>query len=194
MTDDDLRARIREADPAASMAAASPDEVRLLLEKTMTTMPETTTTTTAAGGRRRNYALAAAALVLVVAGAGWALTRPEESTVRLTGPAPIAAKCVEPSAERLAASADLAFAGTVTALTATTVTMDVTHVYKGAGADRAEVTQTGETSEQLMGSGKFETGKDYLVASSAGAVMICGYSGEAATPGLREMYEQAFPS
>ena len=185
MTDNDLRARIRKADPAASMAAASPDDVTRLMEKTMTT--------TTRVDRRRHYALAAAALVLVVGGAGWALTRSEEKTVQLTGPAPIAAKCVEPTAEHLAATADLVFAGTVTGLTASAVTMDVTHVYKGAEMDRAEVSQTGETSEQLMGTGKFETGKDYLVASSAGAVMICGYSGEAATPGLREMYEQAFP-
>ncbi|WP_433825102.1 hypothetical protein ACQP2E_23530 [Actinoplanes sp. CA-015351] len=188
MTDNDLRARLRQADPAASMAAASPDEVTRLLEKTVTT-------TTVVNKQRRHYALAAAALILIVAGvAGWALTRPDTATtVQLTGPGAIAAKCVEPSAERLAASADFAFAGTVAALTGTTVTLDVTRVYHGAAADRVEVTQTGETSEQLMGTGKFESGKDYLVASSAGAVMICGYSGEASTPGLKELYEQAFP-
>ncbi|BBH70953.1 hypothetical protein ACTI_76380 [Actinoplanes sp. OR16] len=186
MTEDDLRARIREADPAASLAALSPDEATRLVETTMTM-------TTTAVNRRRHYALAAAALVLVLGGTAWALTRPEEKTVQLTGPAGIAAKCVEPTAERLAASADLAFAGTVTALTPTTVTLDVTRVYTGGEVGRAEVSQTGETSEQLMGTGKFESGKDYLVASSAGAVMICGYSGEATTPGLAGLYEKAFP-
>ena len=187
MTDDDLRVRLRQADPAVSMAPASPDELARLLEQTVTSTIEV--------GKRRHYALAAAALVLIVAGvAGWALTRPDDpTTVRLTGPGAIAAKCVEPAAERLAASAELAIAGTVTELTATTVTLDVTRVYHGAAVDQAEVAQTGETSEQLMGTGKFESGKDYLVASSAGAVMICGYSGEASTPGLKELYEQAFP-
>ncbi|MEU4563037.1 hypothetical protein AB0F72_32040 [Actinoplanes sp. NPDC023936] len=226
MTDDDLRARIRQADPAASWEPASPDEVARLLEKTMidgttAVANKNRASKNRAGknrasknragenqvdknrvGRRRHYALAAAALVLIAAaGAGWIVTQQiltqqggaDPVTVRLTGPGGIAAKCVEPTAARLAASADLAIEGTVAAVTDSTVTIDVTRVFHGADADRVEVAQAWETSEQLMGTGAFETGKDYFVASSGGTVMICGYSGEASAPGLRDLYEQAFP-
>ncbi|BAL90361.1 hypothetical protein AMIS_51410 [Actinoplanes missouriensis 431] len=190
MTDDDLRARIRRADPAAAWEPASPDEVARLLEKTMID------STTPVVPKMRHYALAAAALVLVAAaGAGWLITQrgPDPVTVRLNAPGGFAAKCLEPSVERLAASADFAMEGTVEAVSDSTVTIDVTRVFHGADADRVEVDQAGEISEQLMGTGKFETGKDYLVASYDGTVMTCGYSGEATAPGLRDLYERAFP-
>ncbi|WP_229072778.1 hypothetical protein [Actinoplanes sp. DH11] len=216
MSDDDLRARLRHADPAASVAPPSPDEIARLVETTVTNVPVVR--------RRRHYALAAAALVLVAAGAGWALTRPatnqptanqttanqtaanrtaasepatdgrdEPRTVRINAAAGIRAKCVEPSAERLAAAADLAFEGTVTRVENAVVTIDVSRVFHGAEADVVQVAQAGETSEQLTGSGRFEQGGRYLVASSEGTVMICGYSGEAGTPGLRDLYGRAFP-
>lgn len=37
MTDDDLRARLRDADPAARLAPLSPDRTARLLEETMST-------------------------------------------------------------------------------------------------------------------------------------------------------------
>ncbi|MGW4947291.1 hypothetical protein ACWEOZ_37550, partial [Actinoplanes sp. NPDC004185] len=66
MTDDDLRARLRDADPAARLAPLSPDRTARLLEETMST--EVATPPTVARPRpARRWALAAAGLVLVAA-------------------------------------------------------------------------------------------------------------------------------
>ncbi|XVU21606.1 hypothetical protein ACQPZJ_30585 [Actinoplanes sp. CA-054009] len=193
MTDDDLRARLRRADPARDLAPASPE--RFPLEEIMTTAPPRATR------RRPLIALAAAALVLVAAGIGWLTLRGEEKTptvatqelrtVQLTAPG-VQAKCVEPTAEVLAERADFAFAGTVTAVEGATVTLDITHLYRGSAADQVQIAQAGDSSEQMMGSGKFENGKKYLVASSQGAMLICGYSGEADAVGLQGLYDSAF--
>jgi hypothetical protein len=195
MTDDDLRARLRRADPARDLPSAPPDRLARLLEDTMAAP----TTTIPVRRQRPVIALAAAVLVLVVAGVGWLLLRPQDHqeapvtapAVQITAPG-VAAKCVEPTAARLAESADFAFAGTVTGISGTVVTLEVTHVYRGAAAGQVQVAQAGDTSEQMMGSGKFETGGKYLVASSEGSMMICGYSGEADAPGLRDLYDKAF--
>lgn len=189
--DDDLRARLRGADPAAGLPPLPPGRIDTLMEETMSR--------TAAPSRRRPVLLATAAvLALVVAGAaGWVLTRPDPAptapaaSVRISATG-IRAKCVEPTATKLAESADFAFAGTVTAVTGEVVTVRVTQVFRGEAAGQVEIAQTSGASEQLLGSGGFETGKDYLVSSSAGTMLICGYSGEAATPGLRELFETAF--
>ncbi|XVV08800.1 hypothetical protein ACQP2X_28595 [Actinoplanes sp. CA-131856] len=191
MTDDDLRARLRRADPARSLPASP---TRFPLEEIMTTA------TPAPPRKRPLIALAAAALVLVAAGIGWLTLRPEETptvttqelrTVQLTAPG-VQAKCVEPTAEVLAERADFAFAGTVTAVEGATVTLDVTHVYRGSAAGQVQIAQAGDSSEQMMGSGKFENGGKYLVSSSQGAMLICGYSGEADAEGLQGLYDRAF--
>ncbi|MCO8270185.1 hypothetical protein M1L60_06210 [Actinoplanes sp. TRM 88003] len=187
--DDDLRARLRRADPAADLP---PYDTSHLLETTMTA------TTTAP--RRPMLTLAAAALVLIAALGTWFLLRPSgdpagpvaaPTVTELTAPG-IAAKCVEPSADRLKEAADFAFAGTVTGVDGGTVTLKVTKVYRGAAADQVRIAQTGDISETMLGSGKFETGKDYLVASARGSMLICGYSGEASAPGLPQLYDTAF--
>jgi hypothetical protein len=201
--DDDLRARLRGADPAASLPPLAPTTVERLLGETMTT---TTTTATAAPARWRRVALAtAAALVLIAGGASYLLTQPGDPTshdayapersiptvtnLTVTG---ASAKCRAPEPAFLAASADFAFAGRVTGIAGSVVTLQVAHVYRGTATEEVRVAQQGEVSETLLGSGKFEVGKDYLVASTHGQLMICGYSGEADTPGLRELFDRAF--
>lgn len=204
MTDDDLRDRMRHADPAASLAPLPPDRVARLLEETVSTAPP----------HRRPLlpALAAAAAVLLLAGVGWLILRPRpeptvepvakspasaESTstapaeVRLTAPDGSAAKCRPPRADFLRSTADFAFAGTVTGIDAM-VTLKVTKVYEGAPATTVRIDPPPDTSETMMGSGRFETGKNYLIAASEGQVMICGYSGEADAPGLLDLFDQAF--
>ncbi|GIF21572.1 hypothetical protein BJ973_004983 [Actinoplanes tereljensis] len=194
MTDDDLRNRLRRTDPAASLAPLPPDRVSRLLEESMSA------DVVALPARRRLLPVLAAAAVLLLAGAGWLVFRPSSSPtptlptaapVHLAAPAGGQAKCREPQAATLAENADFAFAGTVTGI-GDLVTLQVSKVYKGAAASTVQVEQQGDSSETLMGSGKFETGKSYLVAASAGTVLICGYSGEADAPGLLALYEQAF--
>jgi len=201
--DDELRSRLRHADPAAALAPLTPDEASRLLEETMTTTTTNTTVSPPASIRRRRRPvfLAAAALVLLAAvGASWQLTRPgpppvstnTAAVVNLTVASGVLGKCAEPTVEILATSADFAFAGTVTSIDGDKVTLSVTHVYKGTSAKEVQVGQALDVSEQLMGSGRFEMGQKYLVASSAGRMMTCGYSGEADLSGLQDLYETAF--
>ncbi|GAA0585343.1 hypothetical protein GCM10010172_83100 [Paractinoplanes ferrugineus] len=203
MTDDDLRDRMRRADPAAALAPLPPDRVARLLEETVSvTAPPTR--------RRVLLPVLAAAAVLLLAGAGWLILRPSPTATNLmiaypsasaaapprhlTAPAEQrSAKCRPPEASRLTTTADFAFAGTVTGIDARhVVTLSVTKVYRGDPASQVLVDQTGDSSETMMGSGRFEIGKSYLIASAAGTVLICGYSGEAGTPGLLDLYEEAF--
>ncbi|MEV6302477.1 hypothetical protein AB0M02_23890 [Actinoplanes sp. NPDC051861] len=227
MTDDDqrpdgdLRARLRNADPAAGLPPVSPARITHLSEHAMTATatPRDTAspgdTATPRTSRRRLVPALAVVLGLAAAGLGWAAFRPERSVevgpvvaqpsattptsattsasaVDLTMPGGVLAKCAEPKPEHLTQDTDFVFAGTVSGIDGRTVTLAITHVYKGAPAGLARVGQAGGSSETMMGSGRFETGKDYLVASSGGDVLICGYSGEADSPGLRELYEAAF--
>ncbi|MGK5682843.1 hypothetical protein [Actinoplanes sp. URMC 104] len=103
-----------------------------------------------------------------------------------------AAKCVPPTAGKLRASADFAFAGTVSSVYRDAVTLRVTEVFRGEQAGAVRVPQQGTRSEGLLGSGTFELGKEYLVAAAGGAILVCGYSGEAGSPGLRELFDTAF--
>jgi len=192
MTDDDLRDRLRRADPAASLAPLPPGRVSQLLEESMSAAP----------ARRRLMPLLAAAALLLVVGAGWLIFRPQPAgpavssavavQAHLTGADDSRVKCVEPTASYLAANADFAVAGTVTAIDADGVKLQVSKVYKGSAATEVLVGPEPGHSETLLGSGRFELGKNYLLASNDGAIMICGYSGEADVPGLLEMFEEAF--
>lgn len=196
MTDDDLRARLRHTDPAAALEPASPAQVNRLVEEAMSR-------------NTRRWALpVAAALVLIAGGAAWAVSRPAT-------PAPVAApaspaastpaagsvvllatgaqgKCRAPEAARLAESADFAFEGTVQKIDDGRVTLTVSRTFRGPAVGQVEVAQQGEVSETMLGSGKFEMGTDYLVSAAGGSILICGYSGEADTLGLRDLYEAAF--
>ncbi|WP_250034852.1 hypothetical protein [Paractinoplanes maris] len=197
--DDDLRTRLHRADPAADVPPTAPDRVSRLLEKTMTTTTAAPRRTTALRPTRL-ITLAAAAVVLIAALGTWFVLRPDNTpgapvaaptVTEITAPG-IAAKCAEPTADRLTEAADLAFAGTVTTIDGRIVTLEVTNVFRGAPTDVVRVAQTGDISETMMGSGKFEVGRDYLVASSEGSMLTCGYSGEASSPGLAGLYDTAF--
>jgi hypothetical protein len=118
--------------------------------------------------------------------------KPSAVVVSLTGADGPPGKCAEPTAQILATGTDFAFAGTVTGIAGDVVTLSVTHVYKGARADEVRVGQAPGRSEEMLGSGRFETGKNYLIASSDGGVRTCGYSGEAESPGLQDLYDKAF--
>jgi len=198
VTDDDLRARLRRADPATSLAPVAADRVSRLVEDTMTAVPTHPRSTAS----RRLLVAAAAAIALLAGGAGLLLTQNHQQAGGTAGAQPsitriaavgVAAKCSAPTPEVLAASADFAFAGTVTGIADDVVTLQVTHVYSGAAVDLVQVGQTGDISEGLVGdSDRFVLGERYLVASSEGQVLICGYSGDASAPDLQDLYDRAF--
>jgi len=199
VTDEDLRMRLQRADPATSLPSLAPASVERLLGETMTT----TESATRHGWRR--LVPAAAVLVLLTIGLGYLFSpsanpapksadpggssSPTVTDLTLGG---AAAKCREPQAAQLADAADFAFAGSVTTISGNVVTLRVEHVYRGAPTAEVRVAQQGEYSESILGSGVFEIDKNYLVSSSEGSVLICGYSGEADSPGLQQLYDHAF--
>ena len=192
MNGSELRERLRSADPAASLAPLPSDQLTRLMEDTMaapTDQPRTMYWRTAA----------AAAAVLAVAGGGWLVGSQRSSQPQApASPAPairISAgsqmvKCRPPEVATLAGSADFAFAGKVAAVAGTQVTFEVSTVYRGPAANRVEVSLDG-SSESLMG-GSIAVGASYLISSADGALLGCGYSGTSDTPGLAELFRQAF--
>lgn len=86
----------------------------------------------------------------------------------------------------------VAFARTVSAITAEAVTLDVDHWYKGGDADVVAVTRPDGQSSAALDGVDFQRGTRYLVTATGGVVNGCGYSGEA-TPEFEAAYRQAFP-
>ena len=202
---DELRARLRAADPASSLPRSDPDRVARLLEDTMsdtqTAEPRT------AGTRKRSPLiwLAAAAVVVILAGAGafavmnrgqdsgTPTASPQDSTTELRAPGTGATtgRCLPPSAEALA-GAKVAFDGTVQKIDDDLVTLRATHWYAGSPTDLVTVKGPSQELQQLLVAVDFQDGGRYLVAASnGGRVMVCGFSDEF-SPRLEQMYAQAF--
>src|SRR5690349_13389969 len=142
MNDDELRQRLRSADPASALPAGDPSGVARLVEDVMSTELTTENRETGTHERSRLTWMVAAAAVLVIAGAGFLGVR------ALTGddptPDPVASepavielavsetagvgKCMVPTAEALA-PAQVAFDGTVTSIEGDHVVLEPTTWY-----------------------------------------------------------------
>lgn len=212
---DDLAARLRGVDPAASLPPATSERVARLLEDAMSEdlsneHPTSTEKGAPGAGRGRLGWLAAAVAVVVVGGlavltlgggddpAGPSADSPEviEPTVtELAAPdeATYNARCMVPNAETLSGTAT-AFDGTVLAIEDDVVTLEPTTWYAGDPTDLVEVTAPGEELERLLVAVSFEVGERYLVAADEeGQVMVCGFS-EVWSEDLEEIYVDAFAS
>ena len=213
--DPQLRALLELADPARSLTPADPDGLARLLEDTMSqdldTRPELQQDT--ALRRRGPLAwLVAAAAVAVIAGGGYAAvssmqdngtveqagpsTSPaapvdEPAVVTLQAPAPVQGKCAVPTPELLG-GAEVAFAGTVTAIDGDVVTLTPTETFAGESAQQIEVVGMSPDLRALTGQPEFVVGGTYLVSATDGQVSACGFSG-AATPELAQLYDLALP-
>ena len=217
--DPQLRALIGRGDPAHSLAPADPAGLVGLLrhvqEDTMSNDLDTRTTDVLQQStelRRRGPLawLVAAAAAAVIAGGGYAAvssmqdngtvqqagpsTSPEQPAepvvVSLALPTVVPAKCAVPTAEGIAA-AEVAFAGTVTAVNGNVVTLTPTETYAGEAATEVEVVGMRPDLRALGGQPVFEVGGTYLVSATDGQVSACGFSG-AATPQLQQLYNVAF--
>jgi hypothetical protein len=199
--DGGLLARLQAADPAKRTPVPSDDWISDLTEATMTDIDETRPDR---GSRRPWLLVAAAAVVVGALGIGGvaamnggdgdkAPPAANESTVtRLQGPPQTAAKCMVPSAEVLAASAQTAFDGTVLSIEGDQVTLDATHWYAGAATAQVVVTAPSADMAALIGAVELKEGERYLVAgTSDGQLMVCGFSAPY-TAGLAAMYATAF--
>lgn len=202
---DALRARMRAADPAASLPPADPERVARLLEDVMST--ELTTENRETGTRDRSPLtwLVAAAAVLIITGVGlFAVLGHDEdpaapptaggadTVTELSAPSPTAyaARCMVPNAEVLAQQ-EVAFDGTVTTVADGIVTLEVGEWYAGDPTDLVRVQAPAEEMQQLLAAVSFREGERYLVAATDGQVMICGFSAPYSAD-LAAIYAEAF--
>jgi hypothetical protein len=212
--DPQLRGLLGQTDPAHSLTPADPQGLaRLLLEiqedtmsndlDTRTDLPQQTTEL-----RRRGPLawLVAAAAVAVIAGGGFAAvssmggddtvqqagpgTTVEPVVLTLDAPSPVAGKCAVPTPELLG-GAEVAFAGTVTAIDGDVVTLTPTETFAGESADEIEVVGMRPDLRALGGQVEFVVGGTYLVSATGGQISACGFSGTA-TPELTQLYDLAF--
>lgn len=205
--DEQLRERLRAADPAASLPDADPARVARLLEDAMSTETGTESRETGTRGRSPLTWLVAAAAVLLIAGAGaFALVDrgddpavptagesadPTVTTLTLPGGAP--ARCMVPSAEALSGAA-YAVDAEVVAVTGGVATLEPSQWYAGDATDQVEVDAGSADLQALIGAPEFEDGQRYLVAGTDdGQVMVCGFSGPW-TDDLAGLYSEAFGS
>lgn len=210
---DELLARLRAADPAASLPPAPPERVARLLEDTMAE-DLSTHETREAGTRARGpltWLVAAAAVVVIAGAVTFAVLRGEDGApgapsqdppvagevtvteLQAPGAAAYEARCMLPNAEVLQGK-PVAFDGTVTSIEGDVVTLEPTEWYAGEPTDLVTVTAPGAELEKLLSAVSFEDGQRYLVAADDdGDVMVCGFSAPWSAE-LSAVYAEAFPS
>ncbi|MCO7219138.1 hypothetical protein [Klenkia sp. PcliD-1-E] len=182
MTDDDLMARLRAADPLPDLPPLAPERLDQLLEDTVTS--------TAAPTRRPRALLLAAAAAVVVGGAALALTDQDGGTTTLAlAPPDVSASCAALTPELLAGS-DVAFAGRVTAISGGVVTLETVQRFAGDVGGTVEVAQ-GDGSVVDGAPITFEQGRTYLLTADDGTIGSCSGSGPD-SPELRALFDQAF--
>lgn len=213
--DEALRVRLRAADPASFLPAATPDGAARLLEETMShdiaSETSETSETSGTGARRRGavtWMVAAAAAVVIAGGGLFAVlhdpgdepvgtagpgAEPSTATTvtELTAPGDGTARCQVPQAAIIAGN-PVAFDGTVQSIDGGVVTLSPTRWYAGEATDLVTVEAPPEALRSLLISVRFEEGGRYLVTSSDGqTVMVCGFSAPY-SDGLATLYAEAF--
>lgn len=202
---DDLRARLRAADPVATVAP-DPSRIRTLAEATMNTTLDDTGTTSTSGGRRTGTgprALVAAAALAAVASlgtVGLAVLGPDDEqpsaapeTLELTlPPSDVMSSCIQYSVDFLA-QMPVAFAGTAETVGDGTVLLEVDRWYRGGSADVVELENPTGPMTSIDGI-EFAAGSRYLVtASEDGTVNGCGYTAVWSEP-MAQDFASAFGS
>ena len=203
---DQLRARLRAADPAATLPPADPAAVDRFREGAVTRDVLGESRADGTRGRSRLTWVVAAAAALVIVGVGlFVLTRGDEATDPPPAPAPAgtteltaptgattAGRCLPPAADLLAADADVAFDGTVTSVAAGEATLTTTHWYAGRPTETVVVRAPSEQMQRLLSAVDLQEGERYLVAGDRrGSVMLCGFS-DHYDPRLAALYAEAF--
>ena len=196
--DSDLLARLRAADPAASLLPTGPDRVTHLLGAAMT---DTTTHETRESGTHDRspltWLVAAAAVLLIAAAGVFGLVNRDhgqapaaQHTVTMLGYDPASGRCMLPRVAVLQVQT-IAFRGTLTTLADGSATFRVGHWFKGGPTDLAKVTTAPELLRPLAESATLRVGGTYLVAARDGQVTGCGFTGPA-TARLAHLYDRAY--
>jgi hypothetical protein len=195
VNDDELRHRLKAADPATPSPATSwiPD----LVEATMNTPIEHDKR-----GRSWLLPLAAAAAVAVLAVGGFAVLNDDDgsekvaaepTSVTLTVPGGDAMNSCMMFDPAFLKDAEIAFSGTVAQTDDASVTLDVDRWYQGGDADQVVLEHSGANTQVALDGVDFADGKRYLVSASDGMVTTCGYSGPW-TEEFAAQFDQAFGS
>lgn len=199
---DDLDQRLRAADPAPPGVPVDPADsprARTLLEHLVTDDLISLDSPPAASRSRRLLAAAAAAAVVVVGGGIAVLgggddaeppAAPTELALSVAADDPMQ-MCLEITPEAVAATAEVAFAGTVTSVDGEVVTLRVDRWFVGDEVDQVVVTSPAEAETALLGGVALEVDGEYLISAAGGAVQTCGVSG-IVSPELEAIYEDAF--
>jgi hypothetical protein len=206
--DPQLRALLAQSDPARSLPPADPTGLARLLEDTMSTDLETRVDQPVRQRSPLTWLAAAAAVAVIGGGGAFAAMSMggDDDPVQQAGPASSSepavitldaagtgeARCAVPTPEILS-SAEVAFAGTVTAVDGDTVTLTPTETFTGQAADEVELVglMPGIRGPELIGIPAFEVGSTYLVSGTDGQVSACGFSGPV-SPELEQLYDVAF--
>ena len=199
--DDSLLARLRAADPAASLPPTDPERVAVLLEAAMSDTRTDESRDTGTHDRSPlTWLVAAAAVLLIVATGAFALLGRDHDTAATAAPTVtslhavprVDALCLQPNARVLRAQT-IAFRGTLTSTdpAAGTATFEVTDWYRGGPTDLVRVTTADDRIEGLISLGDLVRGRSYLVSAHAGLVTGCGFTGPD-TPARAALYERAF--
>ena len=197
--DDDLRARLRAADPASSLSPADPDRVTHLLEAAMSETTTQAPESRESGTRGRSpltWLVAAAAVVLIAAGAFGLAQRGHDTTpaaggsVTELGYQPPAGRCMIPNVGVLRQQG-VAFRGTLVSLGDGTARFEVTRWYAGGPTDVAQVSAPATDLTDLEQAADLRVGGDYLVSATSGTVTGCGFTGPARGH-LLDLYGRAF--
>lgn len=201
-TDEQLRRRLRAADPARSVRA--PDDLAAdLVRRTRERHESDSTQAGSAPHRRRWLPVAAAAAVLAVGGTAYVAaqggadeTSPPAAapTVgELSLPEPGASgRCMQVDAATLA-GLDSAFEATVAAVEESSVVLEVDRWYAGEPVDevRLETPAGGARPALLPGQPEFEVGERWLVTAADGQVLGCGFTAPW-SPRLAGLFDEAF--
>ena len=200
MHDDDLQARLRDADPARRTPPPDPSWIDTLAQSTM---EAPMTTPEPAAGTRRTWLLTAAAAVLVAAlgVGGWSAlsgddnrdqVAREKTVTTLIVPKPdLAAMCMQLTPETVG-QMQVAFDGTVSSIEGEEVTLDVTKWYVGGDTDQVKLVQNSpDAMIALEGDIQLEQGQRYLVTAHDGQVNGCGFTALWSQE-LQDIFDQAF--
>lgn len=182
---DDLRRRLRAADPVAALEP-DPSRITTLAEATMSTDLDNTESTTTSGGRRTGLrvlaAAAAVAAVTALGTAGYLALGPDDdqsaaapTTMELSlPPGDVMSSCIQYSVDFLA-DMPVAFSGTVESVEGSTVRLGVDRWYRGGDADVVQLENPSGPMTSIDGV-EFVDGTRYLVTASEGTVNGCGYT------------------
>jgi hypothetical protein len=206
MMEEELRQLLEQIDPMPRNELIDPLRYRTRMESIMNTAHDTHTTVAdtqspahQVGGRRHRTSLvvgAIAAGVAAIAISTAVLIRDNDSvttsSLSIADAGVTISSCIPFDVNTLAAM-PVAFGGTATEITPTTVTLDIDHWFTTDAAETDLVAITlpaGNTSAALDGV-DFVIGDRYLVTATDGVVNGCGFSGPA-TPEFEAAFTSAF--